>query len=103
MKIAQALLLRKQLEKKVAQLEPIREMGENGVLQTKVRRINVTDETDQLEIDIPRVTLAEITKEYDKYATSLRKLDASIQKANWQFDVDFSDAENPFERKPEKE
>ena len=30
MKIAQALLLRKQLEKKVAQLEPIRQMGENG-------------------------------------------------------------------------
>lgn len=99
MKIAQALLLRKQLERKIDQLEPIRQMGEDGVLQTKVRRINVTDETDQLEITVPRVTLSEITIEYDKYATALRKLDASIQQANWQFDVDFSDNENPFEKR----
>lgn len=98
MKLAQGLLLRKQLEKKVAQLEPIRQMGENGVLQTKVRRINVTDDTDQLEIDVPRVTLSEITAEYDKYATALRKLDASIQQANWQYDLEFTDAENPFEK-----
>lgn len=98
MKIASGLLLRKQYEKKIAQLEPIRQMGENGVLQTKVRRINVTEETDQLEIDVPRVTLAEITKEYDKYATALRKLDEAIQKANWQYDLDFSDADNPLEK-----
>lgn len=98
MKVAQGLLLRKQLENKIDQLEPIRQMGNNGVLQTKVRRINVTDDTDQLEIDVPRVTLAEITAEYDKYATALRKLDASIQQANWQYDLDFTDAENPFEK-----
>ena len=98
MKLAQGLLLRKQLEKKIAQLEPIRKMGDDGVLQTKVRRINISDDTDSLEIDVPRVTLSEITAEYDKYATALRKLDASIQQANWQYDLDFADAENPFEK-----
>ena len=101
MKVAQGLLLRKQLEKKVNQLEPIKQMGDQGILQTKVKRINVTDETDQLEITVPRITLAEMTKEYDKYATALRKLDAAIQQANWQYDLEFSDAENPFENKSE--
>jgi hypothetical protein len=98
MKIAQALLLRKQLEKKVAQLEPIKRSGDDGLFVTKVNRINVTEQTDEVSIQVPKITLEEVTKEYDKYASALRKLDASIQKANWEFDVDFSDKENPFEK-----
>lgn len=97
MKIAQALLLRKQLEKKVAQLEPIKQMGDGGLFETKVKRVNVTEQMDEVSVQVPKITLSEATKEYDKYASSLRKLDASIQKANWEFDVDFSDKENPFE------
>lgn len=98
MKIAQALLLRKQLEKKVAQLEPIKQMGDNGLFETKVNRVNITDQVDQVQMTVPKLTLSDVTKEFDKYASALRKLDASIQKANWEFDVDFSDKENPFEK-----
>jgi hypothetical protein len=97
MKIAQALLLRKQLEAKVKQLEPIKQMGDQGIWETKVRRVNVTEQMDEVTIQAPRITLNDVTKEYDKYATALRKLDASVQKANWEFDVDFKDKENPFE------
>lgn len=102
MKIAQALLLRKQLEKKVAQLEPIRQMGDNGLFETKTRRVNVTEQMDEVAIQVPKLTLSDVTAEYDKYASSLRKLDAAIQKANWEFDVDFADNENPFEKKVAK-
>jgi hypothetical protein len=98
MKIAQALLLRKQLEKKVAQLEPIKNMGDQGLFETKVKRLNVGSDIDEVSIQVPKMTLAEVTSEYDKYASALRKIDASIQKANWEFDVDFSDKENPFEK-----
>lgn len=98
MKIAQALLLRKQLEKKVAQLEPIKQWGEQGLLETKISRKNVNETTDEVTINTPRVTLKEITMNYDMYASALRKLDASIQKANWEFDVDFTEKENPFEK-----
>jgi hypothetical protein len=98
MKIAQALLLRKQLEKKVAQLEPIKQMGDNGLFEAKVQRVNVTEQVDQIQMSVPKVTLSEVTKEFDKYASALRKLDASIQKANWEFDVDFADSENPFDK-----
>lgn len=98
MKIAQALLLRKQLEKKVTQLEPIKQLGNDGLFETKVKRLNVTEQMDEVSIQVPKVTLSEVTFEYDKYASALRKIDASIQKANWEFDVDFSDKENPFEK-----
>lgn len=102
MKIAQALLLRKQLEKKVAQLEPIKKAGEEGLFETQIKRVNVTEQMDEITINAPKITLGDATSEYDKYATALRKLDASIQKANWEFDVDFKDGENPFENKPAK-
>lgn len=103
MKIAQALLLRKQLEKKVVQLEPIKQIGDQGLFETKIKRVNVTDATDEVTITTPRTTLEDVTATFDKYSSALRKLDASIQKANWEFDVDFTDKENPFEEKPKKE
>jgi len=61
--------------------------------------LNVTEQIDEVSISVPKITLEEVTAEYDKYASALRKLDASIQKANWEFDVDFGDSENPFEKK----
>ena len=96
MKIAQALLLRKQLEKKVAQLEPIKKLGDDGIFETKVKRMNGSEQIDEVSIQVPKMTLSEVTADYDKYASALRKLDASIQKANREFDVDFTDSENPF-------
>lgn len=103
MKIAQGLLLRKQLEKKVAQLEPIKRLGDDGLFETKIKRMNVTEQTDEVSISVPKVTLENVTKEYDKYASALRKLDASIQQANWQYDLtDFTDGDNPFDGKETK-
>ncbi len=96
MKIAQALLLRKQLEAKVKQLEPLKLQGEQGVYETKVKRIKINDDIEEARLQIPRIRLSEITKEYDRYASALRKLDASIQKANWEFDIDLKDEENPL-------
>lgn len=89
MKIAEALLLRKQLEAKVNQLEPIKKMGDQGLFETKVNRLNVSEVVDEVSIQVPKVTLSEVTKEYDHYATELRKLDASIQKANWEYEVEY--------------
>lgn len=89
MKIAEALLLRKQLDAKVEQLRPIRDLGDKGVFELKTQRVKVSDEVDEVKFQIPKISLKEVTKEYDHYASELRKLDASIQKANWEFDVDY--------------
>lgn len=90
MKLAEALLLRKQLAQKVDQLKPIKMQGEDGIFDTKTRRAKVSDEIDEVTITTSKIQLADITKEFDKYATSLRKLDAKIQEANWTAEIDFA-------------
>jgi phage-related minor tail protein len=92
MKIAEALLLRKQLEAKVKQLEPLKMQGAQGLFELQTKRVNVSENTDQVSFQIPKITLEEVTKEYDHYATELRKIDTSLQKANWQYDVDYKEA-----------
>lgn len=96
MKIAQALLLRKQLEQKVKQLEPIKQVGDQGLFEIKSQRKHITENTDEVTFQIPKVTMADVTKEFDKYASALRKLDASIQEANWKHEVDFPEESNPL-------
>ena len=95
MKIAEALLLRKQLEAKTKQLEPLKVQGEQGLFELQTKRVNVNDNTDQVTFQVPKVTLAEVTKEYDHYATELRKLDAAIQEANWTHEVGYKEKSVP--------
>jgi len=91
MKVAEGLLLRKQLEAKVRQLEPLKLGGDKGIFELRVERVNVSENVDEAKITIPKVTLAEVTKEYDHYASELRKLDASIQQANWSNDLGYKE------------
>ena len=95
MKIAQALLLRKQLQEKVSQLGPVKKAGEDGLFETKLKRMKVSEDVDQLEFIVPRITMDDVTKTYDVYASALRKLDASIQQANWLYDVEFKESDIP--------
>lgn len=89
MKLAEALLLRKQLVQKVEQLKPIKQVGDNGLFELKHERRNVNETTDEIKFQIPKVTLADVTKTFDHYATQLRKLDSAIQRANWETEISF--------------
>lgn len=102
LKIAEALLLRKQLQAKVDQLTPLRNVGINGVFDQQVVRKNVTENVDELTITTPRITLADITRTYDHYASELRKIDAAIQQANWTAEVDYAEIPAPTEPKDPK-
>lgn len=88
MKIAEALVLRKHLEQKVEQLKPIKLAGDNGAFELKTERVKVTEEVDEVKLQIPKVELTSITREYDMYSKALRELDTAIQKANWIAEVD---------------
>lgn len=94
MKVAEALLLRKQLEAKVRQLEPIKQLGDQGIFEIKTQRTKISEEVDQVVMQIPKITLSDVTTEYDRYASELRKLDASIQESNWVNEVNYTG--NPF-------
>lgn len=90
MKIAEALVLRKHLEQKVKQLEPVKVNGENGLFELHTERKNINESTDEIKFQVPKVALADVTKEYDKYSKALRELDVAIQRANWEHDVKVS-------------
>lgn len=83
MKLAEALVLRKHLEAKVKQLEPIYVNGQKGLFETKTERRNLNENVDEVTLTIPKVELKDVTAEYDKYSKALRELDTSIQETNW--------------------
>src|ERR1700755_2054857 len=94
MKVADALVLRKHLEAKVKQLEPLYTQGQKSLFELKTERVNVSGEVDEVRMQIPKVELKDITAEYDKYSKALRQLDTAIQAANWANEVDFTQSED---------
>lgn len=84
-KLAEALLRRKELQQKVDQIRNIRD---KDLFEVKARRTNVTDSIDDIIAQVPKVTLSQVTAEYDYYAKQLRLVDAAIQNANWTTEVE---------------
>ena len=42
---------------------------------------------DEITAAFPKLTLSQVTEEYDWHARQLRLIDAAIQHANWSFEV----------------
>ena len=85
MKLAEALLRRKELSEKVEQLKKI---NVDKLFEVKVQRKNVTDSVDDIVAAVPKITLNQIAAGYDWYAKQLRKIDAVIQQANWVTEIE---------------
>ena len=84
-KLAECLLRRKELQQKVDRIGAIKD---KDLFEVKARRQQVTDSIDDVVAQVPKVTLSQVTKEYDYYAKQLRLIDAAIQQINWTSDVD---------------
>jgi len=84
-KLAEALLRRKELNEKVEQLKKI---NVQGLFEVKAQRKNVTENIDDVIAQVPKITLNQVTAGYDYYAKQLRLLDAAIQQANWVTEID---------------
>jgi len=84
-KLAEALLRRKELQMKVDQLKAI---NHKELFEVKVARKNVTDNVDDVVAQVPKVTMEEFTKTYDWFAKQLRRVDAAIQNANWTTNIE---------------
>lgn len=94
MKLAEALLRRKELQEKLRNIEPIKRAD---IFETKVKRVNVTESIDDLTASVPKLTLSQVTAEYDHYAKQLRLIDAAIQQVNWTTEVEVSGVMNDYE------
>ena len=79
-KLAEALLRRKELQGKVDVLKNIKD---RDLFEVKARRQNVADGIDDVVAQVPKLTASQVTKEYDWHARQLRLIDAAIQQANW--------------------
>ena len=88
MKLADALLRRKELQEKVNQ---IREIKVKDVFEFRFERKQVNDTLDDIKAQVPKLELNQVTKEYDYYANKLRLIDAAIQQLNWTTDIQVSD------------
>jgi hypothetical protein len=84
-KLAQALLRRKELQGKV---DALRHINETATYEVVARRQNVADGIDDVVARVPKLTASEVTEEYDWHARQLRLIDAAIQQANWTTDID---------------
>lgn len=88
MTLAELLNLRKHLQAKVEQLRPVYTNGVNGVLETKVQRKPVNESVDEVTMQVAKITMADVTKEYDTYAKALRQVENKIQEVNYTTKVD---------------
>ena len=83
-KLAEALLRRKELQGKVNTAEQIKSAN---LYENKVQRISVMAGTDEVTANVAKLTLSQVTHEYDFYSRALRKIDAAIQQANWTSEI----------------
>jgi hypothetical protein len=80
-KLAEALLRRKELAEK---LNIVRQIKDTQLIyQVRNKRIQVTEQIESLDVDFPKLTLSQVMAEYDYTAKQLRLIDALIQQANW--------------------
>lgn len=79
-KLAEALLRRKELQAKVDQLKTIKD---KDLFEVRGKRQRLTDDLDDVVVQVPLLSAKQVTHEFDWYARQLRLVDAAIQQANW--------------------
>lgn len=84
-KLAEALLRRKELQGKVDVLKQIKD---KDLFEVKARRQQVAEGIDDIVAQVPKLTASQVTQEYDWHARQLRLVDAAIQQANWTCEVE---------------
>jgi hypothetical protein len=103
LKLAEALLRRKELQAKVDQLRTIKD---KDLFEVRGKRTRLTDDVDDVVLQVPLLSAKQVTHEYDWYARQLRLVDAAIQQANWTVAIEVDASVNmeymPLEVKREK-
>jgi hypothetical protein len=87
-KLAEALLRRKELQGKV---DVLKQIQDKALYEVKAQRKSVTDSVDDIVALVPKLTAGQVTAEYDWHARQLRLVDAAIQQANWTCEIDVAD------------
>jgi len=84
-KLAEALLRRKELAGKVTVSGQIKTAA---LYEVKTQRKPAHEGIDDIIAQVPKLTLGQVTAEYDWYCKQLRLCDAAIQQANWSTQIE---------------
>ena len=87
-KLAEALLRRKELQEKVDRLRKI-DMKE--AFETKTGRGPVADGFNDMIAEVSKISFQQFTSCFDWHAKQLRKIDAGIQQINWTAELTVDD------------
>lgn len=87
-KLAEALLRRKELQGKVDVLKQIKD---KDLFELRAQRKQVTESLDDIVAQVPKLTASQVTQEHDWHARQLRLIDAAIQQANWTCEITVGD------------
>lgn len=98
-KLAEALLRRKELNGKV---EVLKKIKESDCFEVVAQRRSVADGIDDIVAKVPKLTASQVTREYDWAARQLRLVDAAIQQANWTCDIDVNGSVMADYKEPEE-
>lgn len=80
-KLAEALLRRKELQQKIQVVSNIR--ANKLVYEVTGKRVNVMTGIDEINGTFPKLELNQVTAEFDYCARQLRLIDGYIQQVNW--------------------
>ena len=84
-KLAEALLRRKELQEKV---DVLRKINLDNLFEIRVQRKQVTEGVDDVVAKVPKISMNQVTHAFDWHAKQLRFIDAAIQQANWNTEID---------------
>jgi len=84
-KLAEALLRRKELQAKVKE---VANWKVADVFKREVQRVSKGENFDEITVATPMLKLPEVMAEYNYYAKQLRMIDAIIQQTNWTAEID---------------
>lgn len=80
-KLAEALLRRKELSEKLQVLRHFKDT--NLFYEIRGQRVKVTEGLEDVTANYPKLDASQVTAEFDFVARQLRLIDALIQQANW--------------------
>lgn len=89
-KLAEALLRRKELQGRV---DVLKQINDKQLFEVKGKRVRVNDDLDDVVAQVPLMTASQVMAEYNWHSRQLRLVDAVIQQANWTTMVELT-AEN---------
>ena len=88
-KLAEALLRRKELQNKMNVLGNYKE---KDFFEVRAQRRTVSEGIDDIIANVPKMTASQFTREYDWHARQLRLVDAAIQQTNWTTEIEVDDS-----------